>query len=173
VKDLDTFPIPPSILVETRNGFHAYWLLKGDVSEDQFRDCQLRLAQFFNSDTQVCNPARAMRLPGFDWIKHGYPPFPVQVVSFANVRYPVQDIVHYLPDVIRESVQVGEGQSVSTKEDDGLCAHNKCKSSLPLALIVGAFPDKVPKQPIGATDAIGLSPGCSACRPEPVGNVKM
>lgn len=150
---LTAFRPVPSIVVETRNGFHAYWLLQGDVTATEFRDCQARLAKFFGSDPKVSNPARAMRLPGFNWVKpnSGCEPFPVRVVSACSARYRVEDIVHHLPAVAVDAPKECDRQSEGTKGCVGFGAHNKCKSSSTLALIVGAYPAKQPITPSEAT----------------------
>jgi hypothetical protein len=57
---LEAFPLMPSILVETRNGFHVYWLLEANVSVDHYRDTQRRLAHHLNGDPACVNPARAI-----------------------------------------------------------------------------------------------------------------
>jgi hypothetical protein len=65
-KRLDTCPIQPSIRIETRKSVHAYWLTDGDCSEAAWRDIQLRLIAYFDGDPKIKNPARVMRVPGFN-----------------------------------------------------------------------------------------------------------
>ncbi len=64
-KRLDACPIQPSIRIETRKSVHGYWLIKGDCSEAEWRDIQLRLIAYFDGDPKIKNPARVMRVPGF------------------------------------------------------------------------------------------------------------
>lgn len=119
---LDIFPLTPSILVETRNGFHAYWLLEPGVKVEQFRNCQLRLARYFQSDTTVQNPARVMRLPGYSWNKpgSGCEPFHVDVLECKGDRYKLDDILTKLPP-INEINMVGKEPLRRAVQD-----HNKC-----------------------------------------------
>lgn len=63
---LDSAPLLPSIRVETRDSVHSYWLLAGDCREAEWRDVQARLIAYFDGDPKIKNPARVMRLPGFD-----------------------------------------------------------------------------------------------------------
>jgi hypothetical protein len=152
---LASFAPPASIIVETRNGFHAYWLLEENVTADEFRDGQRRLATFFGSDPKIINPARVMRLPGFDWVKpdSGCDPFPVQVVSANVVRYRLAEIVGSL--AVAPANAAPERHSEGTV-DCGICAHNKYKSSSrssPLALIVGAEPVSPLVHTVGAEPA--------------------
>ena len=71
--DLDGAPLEPvercglepHVIVETSPGkYHAYWIVR-DLPVTEFRGVQRRIAERFNSDTQVKNPSRVMRLPGF------------------------------------------------------------------------------------------------------------
>jgi hypothetical protein len=131
---LRRFPVRPSIVVETRNGFHAYWLVSGATVE-MFRNAQKQLAQLLGADQTVCNPARVMRLPGFDWTKRGYAAFPVRVITHRNVRYSVEEILGVLPP---------QQPSRETANEEGrgrIGTHNKCSTINTRALIVGAKPD--------------------------------
>jgi P4 family phage/plasmid primase-like protien len=67
---LDACPIQPSIRVETRNSVHAYWLIAGDCSEAEWRDIQRRLIAYFDGDPSIKNPARVMRVPGFNHVRY-------------------------------------------------------------------------------------------------------
>ncbi|MEK6300541.1 MAG: hypothetical protein AABO41_07455 [Acidobacteriota bacterium] len=68
---LDAFPLPPSIRVETKKSVHAYWLFSDECTETDWRDIQLRLIQWFKSDSSIKNPSRTMRLPGFNHLSLG------------------------------------------------------------------------------------------------------
>ena len=90
--------LPPcSFLVETRNGFHPYWLLLEEIAREQFIDLQTRIAICLGGDSSVKNPARVMRLPGFLWCKSGYASFPVRVIQFNDFRYSFKEILDLLP----------------------------------------------------------------------------
>ncbi|QDL53671.1 phage/plasmid primase, P4 family [Rhodoferax aquaticus] len=62
--DLMKLPLQPNIIVTTSYGrLHAYWLVS-NCTVQMFKRIQRALAQRFDSDPQVCDPARMMRLPG-------------------------------------------------------------------------------------------------------------
>lgn len=63
---LDAAPLQPSIRVETRKSVHSYLLVKGNCSEAEWRDIQLRVIAYFDGDPKNKNPSRVMRLPNFD-----------------------------------------------------------------------------------------------------------
>lgn len=65
---LDVAPIQPSIRNETAKSVHAYWLLRGDCSAEEWREVQARLIAHFNSDPSIKNPSRVMRLPFFNHV---------------------------------------------------------------------------------------------------------
>src|SRR5262249_54213394 len=56
----------PSIVLESKRGYHAYWLIDGECSESEWRTVQALLITHFDSDRSIKNPARVMRLPFFD-----------------------------------------------------------------------------------------------------------
>jgi DNA repair protein RadA/Sms len=66
----DTSPLQPSIRLETRKSVHAYWLIAGDCTEDEWRDTQARLIAYFGGDEKIKNPARVMRLPYFNHVHY-------------------------------------------------------------------------------------------------------
>lgn len=66
----DASLLPPSIRLETRKSVHAYWLLEGDCTEDEWRDMQARLIAYFGGDEKIKNPARVMRLPYFNHVRY-------------------------------------------------------------------------------------------------------
>ncbi len=79
LEELTALPIQPHIIVETSPGnYHAYWLLR-DCDVGQFKAMQKALAVRYKTDSQVCDLARAMRLPGtINW--KGDKPFLARIV---------------------------------------------------------------------------------------------
>jgi hypothetical protein len=62
-------PVPPSIVVFSGGGVHAYWLLNQPVAinaatRDKFEATLRALAKATGGDEQTCEVARVMRLPG-------------------------------------------------------------------------------------------------------------
>ena len=126
---LDACPLPPSIRVETKKSVHAYWLLAGDnpgdVYADDWREVQRRLIAYFGSDDKIKNPARLMRLPGFDHLKldpttkrnHRTP---VRVVVFEpDRRFTLADLLEAFPapaeEAKAETAQTASGSEKAPK----------------------------------------------------------
>ena len=96
LETINNFPIRPSIVVRTRKSLHTYWLLK-DGNIKRFREIQLRLVAYFNSDSTVQNESRVMRVPGFNHCKAD--PAKVEVIHFApELRYTQDELEAVLPE---------------------------------------------------------------------------
>lgn len=102
LKELETFQYEPSSIIETRNGYQVYWHLQEGATIEQFRECQLRLIQFFDADKAVKNPARLMRVPGYYWCKYVDNKFMCTIIKSNDHRYHIEEIVNYLPEVLND-----------------------------------------------------------------------
>lgn len=85
-------PLPPSIIVDSGNGYHGYWLLHepeeiSTIDKREFVELLLRrLAGVVCGDSSVAEVARIMRLPGsYNW-KNPEHPLPVDLVEFVPER---------------------------------------------------------------------------------------
>jgi P4 family phage/plasmid primase-like protien len=125
----DGRPFPPSIMVNSGHGIHAYWLLKESLDphvDDNQADIELdlhTLADLVGGDSKVCEIARLMRLPGSHNTKFGEWS-QVVVVHPAHFdddtvlhRYEIEDLREMLreksPIILRKgrdrAATVGEG----------------------------------------------------------------
>jgi hypothetical protein len=93
---LDNAPIQPSIRVKTKKSVHAYWLIDGDCSEEDWRDIQARLIQYFDGDKSIKNPSRCMRVPYFDHVSFDDDQRNIKRVEIASFdsdkRFTVQEM---------------------------------------------------------------------------------
>ena len=71
IDKLRSLPLPPSIIIDSGRGIHAYWPLKEpiDISmpgpqDDELKGELRRLDGVVGGDLNVCDLARVMRLPG-------------------------------------------------------------------------------------------------------------
>lgn len=76
--------LPPSMIVQSSHGPHAYWLVD-DCDLGEFRQAQQRLARHYGSDPKVCDLPRVLRVPGFLHLKRE--PFRVELLEAPGHRY--------------------------------------------------------------------------------------
>ena len=118
LEKINKFPLRPSIIIKTRKSYHTYWLLK-DAVVSRFRPIQRALAAHFNSDTQMINESRCMRLPGFNHCKED--PVLVTCIFFEpQNRYTQDELAECLPEIVDTPVDVEDGK------DSGLFILEHC-----------------------------------------------
>ncbi|MCM3629356.1 RepB family DNA primase [Paenibacillus glycanilyticus] len=77
--------IKDTMIVETKNGYHIYWIMQGgDISK--FVPIQKALAQTFDSDPMITNLSRVMRIPGFYHMKNPGSPYMVKVKQWGREK---------------------------------------------------------------------------------------
>lgn len=94
--------LPPSLIVDSGNGIHAYWLLTEplDISEAPDNDghpavvTMQGLARIFAADRSVADLARIMRLPGTTNSKRE--PVECRVIYKSDVRYEMDDLAEWV-----------------------------------------------------------------------------
>lgn len=143
---INTFKHKPSMIVETRNGLHVYWLINEGATITEFEECQLRLIKYFDSDSAVKTPERLMRLPNYYWMKDKDNPFMVNIIQDSEERYDISEIIDSLPpscEIKTKSKIISNNSKVQTqncsnnielimnKDIEGL--RNRLKSSYPLS----------------------------------------
>ncbi|MBO7747293.1 hypothetical protein I8J29_24210 [Paenibacillus sp. MWE-103] len=74
-----------AMIVETKNGFHVYWAIRGGKL-GRFVAIQRALARKFNSDPKITDLARVMRVPGFHHRKNPASPYLVRVKRWGRKR---------------------------------------------------------------------------------------
>lgn len=101
---IDSFPLPPSMIVRTRKSLHTYWFVK-DAEVARFRPIQKSLVAYFDGDPVCVNESRVMRLPGFNHCKSE--PLMVECVSFhPERRYAQEQLAAALPQTKAETAPV-------------------------------------------------------------------
>jgi hypothetical protein len=110
--NIQQFDFIPSLIVETRNGYHIYWLISENASTTEFVECQNRLIQHFKSDERINTLDRIMRLPNYWWSKEGYDRFLSKVVLYNDLRYNIKDIINGLPEIIPEMVKAKKKEKI-------------------------------------------------------------
>ena len=94
-----TYPLEPSIVVETSQGkAQRYWLADG-LSFEEFDGVMARLVQDFGADPNAKDLARVLRLPGFYHRKAE--PHLVRIVGGNGRRYGRGEILYAFPPLAR------------------------------------------------------------------------
>ena len=139
-RKLKALPYPPSIMVFSGNGIHAYWLLTESIVDpvgtgeaDRIEVDLRQLSDIVGGDLQVCEIARLMRLPGSHNSKRGEWK-PVEVIHPANFtgetrlfRYDRGDLQEWFgeqsPVILRK--QALRPRAITVGEDDGFTEYAK------------------------------------------------
>jgi phage pi2 protein 07 len=103
-ENIKNFILHPSIVVETKNGYHVYWLINnGEV--EKFRCIQMQLIIKFGGDRNCINESRLLRLPGFPHTKGEKKHFPIMVRVFDPERiYTQTELMTVLPQLDVETI---------------------------------------------------------------------
>lgn len=114
--------LPPSYVVESSPGkHHAYWILSDELPLHLFKQYQIALAEFLESDPKICDLPRVMRVPGFWHNKDA--PFMVRELPhpYSSGRtYTVAELKHWLwidDDIATVSGQKADSKDISATVD--------------------------------------------------------
>ena len=86
LKRIKTSPVPASVIVETKRGYHAYWRAKNGTKE-KFRTIEQGLINYFGGDNAVKNPNRLMRMPNYYHMKDPDNPFLIKIIEQNDNAY--------------------------------------------------------------------------------------
>jgi len=65
MEDITRFPIRPSSIVESKNGYHCYWFAKDGTKENWPKICTY-IAEELHGDMKIVkDTSRVLRIPGF------------------------------------------------------------------------------------------------------------
>lgn len=96
--ELKNFKLEPSIVVETKNGFHVYWLLKEGQAVNKFKSLEERMIEYFAEkgigvDGRVKDLCHVLRVIEFIHQKNPKDPFRIKCVKFdINLKYAQEEI---------------------------------------------------------------------------------
>lgn len=90
--------LTPSLVVETKRGYHV-WFLASDAEPEYWNAIVLdRLVPFYGADKNARDLCRVLRMPGYLHLKNPSEPFLVQKVFEWKVSYSQKDIRRFYPD---------------------------------------------------------------------------
>jgi hypothetical protein len=92
--------LTPTMIVESKNGFHAYWKAKDATPETWTMIMKHRLIPFYGADKKAADMARILRAPGFFHMKDPAKPFLVKKVWSSRIEYTEMDMLKFYPDEV-------------------------------------------------------------------------
>lgn len=88
------WPLTPTMVTKRDDTHgHAYWLVTDLDDPDTFSKLQKTIAICCNTDHQVTDPARVVRLPGYNHYKNPKVPSQYSVVQHNSVKYTVEELI--------------------------------------------------------------------------------
>lgn len=112
LKRVQEFGLVPSFVIDTRNGYHIYWLVD-NAKVEQFEEVQKKLIYYFNSDERVFTAQFIMRLPNFYWTKDIDNQYLCTVYQYNNIRYNADEFIKHLNSKVPDYIP--ETKNISTK----------------------------------------------------------
>lgn len=107
---------PASIMVKTHRGVHLYWLLKEPEATTGIARQRMQLLQKVLGSDMVHDPARILRLPGFNSYKEGKTLFTSIAWLCPDIRYTSEQIENFIKDVWPDSKVEEPRQLVNNAE---------------------------------------------------------
>jgi hypothetical protein len=123
---IKAFSIIPSCVVETKHGYHSYWLLQNGNPE-LYRHIQMQLIQYFDGDASCINESHTLRMPFFYHMKDSKNKFPVEIQIWnPTFRYEQSMLKDSLP--MLDEVTLGKViRSNKLPTHDGMSQDRKSK----------------------------------------------
>jgi putative DNA primase/helicase len=110
--------IPPSVIVDSGHGLHAYWLLDQPYPVEEARPCCAGVMDFFKISDPIHDPRRLLRVPGFLNVKDPKNPKECRIVDATWARYPLEAFKDFAIDLGKNvSVPAAALESPETDQD--------------------------------------------------------
>lgn len=103
--------LPPSCIIESGHGHHAYWFLDQIYPVQEARPCCAGIQDVMKIADPIHDPRRLLRLPGFANLKDPKNPVWCRVVEASWARYSLEKFREFAINVPQPPKQQDEGQS--------------------------------------------------------------
>ncbi len=100
---IEKSPAIPSMVLETKRGFHIYWEAQDATVENWTRVMKDRLIPFFNADQNAADITRILRAPGFFHMKDPKDPFWVDFAFGKEICFFEREMLTLFPDATRRT----------------------------------------------------------------------
>ena len=95
----------PSLIIESKNGYHVYWRTHDATQENWRLIMENRLIPFYSADKNAKDLARILRVPGYYHLKNPDDPFLVKKVFEQDVSYSEEMMFFFYKDLITPQKQ--------------------------------------------------------------------
>lgn len=103
---IEKSPLTPTSVVESKKGFHCYWLAK-DATKHNFAEIQQRLVSYFNADNNAKDLCRFLRMPLFYHWKNPNEPFLINIVyENPKIAYSEREMLQFFPEIKQIKKQI-------------------------------------------------------------------
>lgn len=120
LEKLDACAVPPSRVVDTRNGVQPYWRID-DLTLDLWDPIvRWRLVPAFDGDPRATDPVRVLRVPGFLHQKDPTDPYPITVVRRSDARYTAAQILDAFAEVRPEARPSPAPRPITADDSDDI-----------------------------------------------------
>lgn len=110
VEDLVKVGLPPSIIVESGHGLHAYWLFDKPVPVKDARPVCAGIQDAFKISDSISDPSRVLRMPGTFNLKDPKHPAMCRVIQATYARYPISAFSDYTVVPTKSSEELEDEQ---------------------------------------------------------------
>lgn len=86
MKRIESLPIKPTTIVETKKGYHCYWKAE-DATLENYADIEAGLIERLKADKHCKDVSRLLRCPNFYHLKDPQNPFLVKVIKNEEKSY--------------------------------------------------------------------------------------
>jgi hypothetical protein len=97
--------VAPTLVIESKNGFHVYFRANGATTETWKTIMEHRLIPFYKADKKAKDLARILRVPGYYHYKDPKDPFLVRKVLERKVEYTERDMLLFYKDLETPKLQ--------------------------------------------------------------------
>jgi hypothetical protein len=148
LKKVHSFKLRPTFLVETRNGYHAYWLFDKNIPNTSvnralWNTLQSKLYNYFadvGADSKALKINQIMRLPFTMWHKKHEgikTPFAIKIIENTNLTYSVKKLQSVLTDVSSTKVvsKIDSSFNNKLKQTENTVSQNGVSSNIVLETV--------------------------------------
>ena len=150
LKRVQEFGLVPSFVIDTRNGYHIYWLVD-NAKVEEFEEVQKKLIHYFNSDERVFTAQFIMRLPNFYWTKYIDNQYLCTIYQYNDIRYNADEFIKHLNNKVPNTKCSKRTFSITTskqfsidKTNEHIDAIRRLDVAKMKELLCNKFDEKVP-----------------------------